>query len=75
MTDHLQAALEAALGGGPGRHHEKSAQQGKLPVRERVERLLDAESKRRCWPTGSSTASGPTASSPASGRWAAARLP
>jgi acetyl-CoA carboxylase carboxyltransferase component len=43
MTD-LQAALEAALGGGPGRHHEKSAQQGKLPVRARVERLLDAES-------------------------------
>jgi acetyl-CoA carboxylase carboxyltransferase component len=43
MTD-LQAALEAALGGGPERHHEKSIQQGKLPVRERVERLLDAES-------------------------------
>jgi methylmalonyl-CoA decarboxylase subunit alpha len=43
MTD-LQAALEAALRGGPARHHEKSEQQGKLPVRERVERLLDPES-------------------------------
>jgi acetyl-CoA carboxylase carboxyltransferase component len=43
MTD-LQDALEAALSGGPARHHEKSEQQGKLPVRERVERLLDADS-------------------------------
>ncbi len=43
MTD-LTDALEAALGGGPARHHEKSQQQGKLPVRERVERLLDPES-------------------------------
>jgi acetyl-CoA carboxylase carboxyltransferase component len=34
-------ALEAALGGGPQRHHEKTAEQGKLPVRERVERLVD----------------------------------
>ncbi len=34
-------ALEAALSGGPERHHEKTAGQGKLPVRERVERLLD----------------------------------
>jgi methylmalonyl-CoA decarboxylase subunit alpha len=40
----LQRALEAALGGGPERHHEKVAQQGKLPVRERVERLVDPES-------------------------------
>src|SRR5438128_10476051 len=40
MTD-LQDALEAALAGGPRRHHEKSEQQGKLPVRERVARLLD----------------------------------
>jgi methylmalonyl-CoA decarboxylase subunit alpha len=43
MTD-LQDALEAALSGGPSRHHEKSEQQGKLPVRERVARLVDPES-------------------------------
>src|SRR3954470_24875735 len=43
MTD-LQDALEAALSGGPQRHHDKSQQQGKLPVRERVERLLGAGS-------------------------------
>ena len=43
MTD-LQDALEAALSGGPTRHHEKSEQQGKLPVRDRVARLLDADS-------------------------------
>src|SRR5213082_1005493 len=43
MTD-LQDALEAALSGGPARHHEKSEQQGKLPVRERVARLLDPDS-------------------------------
>jgi acetyl-CoA carboxylase carboxyltransferase component len=40
MTEFAQA-LEAALSGGPQRHHEKTAEQGKLPVRERVERLLD----------------------------------
>src|SRR5436189_1311464 len=40
MSD-LQDALDRALAGGPERHHEKSAQQGKLPVRERVGRLLD----------------------------------
>src|SRR5206468_10454988 len=43
MTE-LQDALERALGGGPERHHEKSAQQGKLPVRDRVARLLDPDS-------------------------------
>ncbi len=43
MSD-LQRALEAALSGGPERHHRKTAEQGKLPVRERVERLVDAES-------------------------------
>jgi acetyl-CoA carboxylase carboxyltransferase component len=43
MTD-LQDALEAALSGGPARHHDKSEQQGKLPVRDRVTRLLDPES-------------------------------
>ncbi|MDX6671323.1 MAG: hypothetical protein QOI91_1686 [Solirubrobacteraceae bacterium] len=40
MTD-IADALGRALGGGPQRHHEKSREQGKLPVRERVERLLD----------------------------------
>jgi acetyl-CoA carboxylase carboxyltransferase component len=40
----LQKALETALSGGPERHHKKTAEQGKLPVRERVARLVDAES-------------------------------
>jgi methylmalonyl-CoA decarboxylase subunit alpha len=34
-------ALDAALAGGPQRHHEKTEEQGKLPVRERVARLVD----------------------------------
>ncbi|MBK5109975.1 MAG: acyl-CoA carboxylase subunit beta [Thermoleophilia bacterium] len=37
----LDPALRAALGGGPERHHAKTAGQGKLPVRERVALLLD----------------------------------
>src|ERR671914_2663743 len=40
----LHDALERARAGGPQRHHEKSEQQGKLPVRERVERLVDPAS-------------------------------
>ncbi len=40
----LQEALEAAYAGGPERHHAKTAEQGKLPVRERVARLVDPES-------------------------------
>src|SRR5919106_6079261 len=40
----LGRALEAALSGGPERHHAKVAEQGKLPVRERVARLVDPES-------------------------------
>src|SRR3954453_16805765 len=40
MSD-LQPALDAAYAGGPERHREKALQQGKLPVRERVARLLD----------------------------------
>src|ERR687891_223561 len=40
----LGAALEAALTGGPERHRRKVAEQGKLPVRERVARLVDPES-------------------------------
>jgi methylmalonyl-CoA decarboxylase subunit alpha len=37
----LRDASERALAGGPQRHHEKAREQGKLPVRERVELLLD----------------------------------
>jgi len=37
----LATALERARAGGPARHHEKSEQQGKLPVRERVALLVD----------------------------------
>jgi acetyl-CoA carboxylase carboxyltransferase component len=44
QATELQRALEAALGGGPERHHAKVAEQGKLPVRERVARLVDPES-------------------------------
>jgi methylmalonyl-CoA decarboxylase subunit alpha len=40
MSD-LKDALERARGGGPRRHHDKAKDQGKLPARERVERLLD----------------------------------
>jgi acetyl-CoA carboxylase carboxyltransferase component len=40
----LAEALERARGGGPRRHHEKSQQQGKLPVRERIGRLVDRDS-------------------------------
>src|SRR3954447_18199516 len=43
MTDpgRLQDALDRAHEGGPERHRVKSAEQGKLPVRERVALLLD----------------------------------
>jgi methylmalonyl-CoA decarboxylase subunit alpha len=43
MTN-LKDALERARGGGPERHHDKSRDQGKLPVRERVARLIDPDS-------------------------------
>src|SRR5919197_1330714 len=43
MSD-VRSATERAYAGGPQRHHEKSEQQGKLPVRERVARLLDPNS-------------------------------
>ena len=39
--DPLSSAVERALEGGPERHREKALAQGKLPVRERVARLLD----------------------------------
>src|ERR671915_1857210 len=43
MTDaqHVADAFGRAYAGGPERHRQKSAEQGKLPVRERVARLLD----------------------------------
>ncbi|MGH2960876.1 MAG: acyl-CoA carboxylase subunit beta, partial [Solirubrobacterales bacterium] len=44
QTRGLRAALDAALSGGPERHRHKVAEQGKLPVRERVGRLVDPES-------------------------------
>ncbi|MEA2375281.1 MAG: methylmalonyl-CoA decarboxylase subunit alpha [Thermoleophilaceae bacterium] len=43
MSD-LREALDRARAGGPERHREKSAQQGKLPVRERIARLVDPDS-------------------------------
>jgi methylmalonyl-CoA decarboxylase subunit alpha len=43
-TDPLSAAVERAVAGGPERHREKAAEQGKMAVRERVARLLDAGS-------------------------------
>jgi methylmalonyl-CoA decarboxylase subunit alpha len=43
MSD-LQEAFERALAGGPERHREKAAGQGKLGVRERVGMLLDEQS-------------------------------
>ena len=43
MSD-LAEALARARGGGPERHHDKSKDQGKLPVRERVAQLVDPDS-------------------------------
>jgi acetyl-CoA carboxylase carboxyltransferase component len=37
----LEAAIERARAGGPAHHRAKAAEQGKLPVRERVARLVD----------------------------------
>jgi acetyl-CoA carboxylase carboxyltransferase component len=42
--DGVQDASERALAGGPERHRRKAVEQGKLPVRERVARLLDRDS-------------------------------
>ncbi|HEY4826535.1 MAG TPA: acyl-CoA carboxylase subunit beta [Solirubrobacteraceae bacterium] len=39
--DRFEAAVGRALSGGPERHREKALTQGKLPVRDRVARLLD----------------------------------
>ncbi len=76
VTDFQRRRSSAALAGGPERHREKSAEQGKLPVRERVARLLDAGLVRRggaARQLGAGRASAPTASSPASARSAAGR--
>jgi len=43
MTD-LERAAAQAKAGGPERHRVKAAEQGKLPVRERVSLLLDPDS-------------------------------
>src|SRR5205823_4266713 len=40
-ADALEGAEARALAGGPERHRAKAAEQGKIPVRERVARLLD----------------------------------
>jgi acetyl-CoA carboxylase carboxyltransferase component len=37
----LREAIERARAGGPDRHRAKAAEQGKLPVRERIARLVD----------------------------------
>src|SRR5437764_8483496 len=43
-TSGLSDAAERSLAGGPERHRQKALEQGKLPVRERVGRLLDPDS-------------------------------
>jgi acetyl-CoA carboxylase carboxyltransferase component len=43
-TSPLEDATARSLAGGPERHRQKAAEQGKLPVRERVARLLDPDS-------------------------------
>jgi acetyl-CoA carboxylase carboxyltransferase component len=43
-TDATDEATTRARAGGPERHRDKAAQQGKLPVRERVAKLLDPDS-------------------------------
>ena len=63
-----RGAAIAPLAGGPERHHEKAREQGKLPVRERIARLLDDGSLRRggaAGQLGGGRAWAPTASSPA----------
>jgi acetyl-CoA carboxylase carboxyltransferase component len=44
LEDHLADAVDRGLAGGPERHRDKALEQGKLPVRDRVERLLDSGS-------------------------------
>src|SRR6266480_1745723 len=40
----FEEALERALAGGPEKYRERLPEQGKIPVRDRVARLVDAES-------------------------------
>ncbi len=40
-TDAVADAVRRSLAGGPERHREKATEQGKLPVRDRVGRLVD----------------------------------
>ncbi|HLM30456.1 MAG TPA: acyl-CoA carboxylase subunit beta [Solirubrobacterales bacterium] len=40
----FEQAVANALAGGPERHHQKTAEQGKVPVRDRVAQLVDPES-------------------------------
>ncbi len=42
--DPLSDAIDRSQAGGPSHHRSKAASQGKLPVRERVDRLLDRAS-------------------------------
>jgi acetyl-CoA carboxylase carboxyltransferase component len=44
LGDHLSEAVERARAGGPARHRDKALEQDKLPVRERVARLVDEDS-------------------------------
>jgi methylmalonyl-CoA decarboxylase subunit alpha len=43
-TNAFQEALERALAGGPAKYRERLPDQGKIPVRDRVARLVDPES-------------------------------
>ena len=43
-TNDLSAAIERARAGGPERHRARAAEQGRLPVRERVALLVDPDS-------------------------------
>jgi acetyl-CoA carboxylase carboxyltransferase component len=43
-TEALEEAVSRAIAGGPDHHRERAAEQGKLPVRDRVARLLDPDS-------------------------------
>src|SRR3712207_9203085 len=41
QIEQFTEAIQRARAGGPERHRAKAAEQGKLPVRERVARLVD----------------------------------
>jgi acetyl-CoA carboxylase carboxyltransferase component len=43
-TEALEDAVSRAIAGGPDHHRERVVEQGKLPVRDRVARLLDPDS-------------------------------